>query len=103
MMVFVKYPWTIGVFSPIRIKFRTFRRNPESESFRSSVVSAGPFRPESFWQIFGLFGLDLIHLFRTLEKDIWNNGCILSHLQSNCDHPRMIESFGFVQELSSCG
>ena len=70
-------------FLPIQIKSRTFRQNPESGSFRSSVVSATSFRAKSFWPFFCLFGLDGIYLFQTLEKDLWRNGCILSRLQLN--------------------
>ena len=68
VMVFLKCMWTMGSFLLIKIKSRTFRRKPESGSFRSSVVSASSFRPESLWLIFGLFGLDLIHMFRTWKK-----------------------------------
>ena len=70
-------------FLPIKIKSRPYRRKPESGSFRYSVVSAGSFRPESLCLIFGLLGIDLIQMFRTLEKDLWSNGCILSRLQLN--------------------
>ena len=60
----------MGSVLPIKIKSRTFKQKPELGSFRSSVVSAGSFCPESLWLIFVYFVLYLINLFLTLVKDL---------------------------------
>ena len=86
------------------IKSRTLRRYLESGSFRSLVVSVWSFRPESFWPIcVVVFFLDLIYLFRTLGKELWRNGCILSRLEFNGLNHLLGRRAGLVVRASDSG
>ena len=63
-------------------KSQNLYTKPESGSFWSSVFSTGSFRAVSLWLILGLFGLDLIHLFQTLEKKTYGAMGVYYHINN---------------------